>query len=783
MKSIERDDVFRNFTLKENSPFANLLQSLLLLLENHLSKSINLQNTFIEWKQYSKGKLFRKIPRALKRILKELNVGIEGEQKALFCIESLLVIVFKYILAVASQKYELPFLLKTTFRKNSIFHLMKTIEITDKHLLYSESHERQFNWWFEPLKELLNKETTSKKEQSLLENLNDGLTNALPSLEKISLSQDVDLFGELYQQVVDEVIRKTFGEFYTPLSVVKLILDSVDYVKGNQLRKKTLLDPACGSGTFLIEALRRFISDVKEEADLGGWSETLEELCSNLRIWGFDINPFSCLMTKIRFVLELLPYYAKAFYSNSSFVLPKPPIFCSDFLLESGLNGNSVDFIIGNPPYVSVTQIPKEKRKIYQKKFKTAKGRLNLYVLFIERAIDLLKPDGMLGFLLPTAFMVYSGYGRALREYILETCFIKKMINLALCKSVFEQDVSVGIYIFQKTETDKRAELVTSVILKTDDLHSLSSIPSTEKETSKHIVMMFPYSFFSKTQESIFSPFLGSKYYSIIKKMEDGASLLGDVFKIEQCIRIGSSKTRKLVLISEEKHKTLKLSKQKRNRRIIDGLDLERYRINWKHIYLKYEPDTDDERLYLSKTPSIFEREKLFFRNTSKYLTAAYDGGNFSKSDHEKHFYALNTLYLLFLKAENEKSRNDLLTKYALAYLNSPLAEFYYRVMYWGLLIPGGSMKYRECIKYLPFKLPETPKEENIINDIVSNIDKILEAQLFHSSDTDNSLLKKINRSLFNLYNFNSLEIEQIKRFLISFCPSCLAEIKSKNHK
>jgi hypothetical protein len=286
---------------------------------------------------------------------------------------------------------------------------------------------------------------------------------------------------------------------------------------------------------------------------------------------------------------------------------------------------------------------------------------------------------------------------------------------------------------------------------------------------------MYPQSFFSMTQENIFSPFLGRKYYSIIKKMEDGGSLLGNVFKIEQCIRIGSLETRKLVLISKEQYESLSPIKQKRNRRIINGLDIGRYRINWKHTYLKYEPETDYERLYLPKKPSIFEREKLFFRNTSKFLTVAYDGGDDSKSDHEKFFYALNTLYLLFLKDKYNKNNESSLIKYALAYLNSPLAEFYYRAMFWGLLIPGGSMKYREILRYLPFKLPETSTEEHIINEIVRNVNKILEA---HANDFDiDNYLKRINTLLFTLYGFNSLEIEQIKQFLINFCPSYAFDI------
>jgi len=473
-----------------------------------------------------------------------------------------------------------------------------------------------------------------------------------------------------------------------------------------------------------------------------------------------------------------LPYYKKALQEKPSFVFPKPPIRCSDYLIESELDENAFDYIIGNPPYVGVTQISKEKRESYQKRFKTAKGRLNLYVLFIERSIGLLKSDGMLGFLLPTAFMVYSGYGKALREHILETCFIKKMINLALCESIFKQDVSVGVYIFQKTNTNTKIELITSVIIKTNDLDSLSSIPSTENETSKHIVMMFPQSFFSVTQENIFSPFLGKKYYSIIKKMEDGRTLLGDVFKIEQCIRIGSPETRKLVLINEEQYNSLSSLQKKRYRRIIDSLDLDRYKINWRHKYLKYEPETDYERLYLSKKPSIFERKKLFFRNTSKFLTVAYDGGNDSKSDHEKFFYALNTVYLLFLKDKYNDDNVDFLTKYALAYLNSPLAEFYYRAMFWGLVVPGGSIKYRECIKSVPFKVPQSKNESSLIKKVVKKVNKLLainkidgrRGQLKKSPD-EIRLMKVINTLLYELYDFDKKAILTLESFLLTFCP------------
>jgi hypothetical protein len=99
--------------------------------------------------------------------------------------------------------------------------------------------------------------------------------------------------------------------------------------------------------------------------------------------------------------------------------------------------------------------------------------------------------------------------------------------------------------------------------------------------------------------------------------------------------------------------------------------------------------------------------------------------------------------------------------------------------MFWGLVIPGRSIKYREILRFLPFKLPETSTEENCINEIVETVNNILEAKT-NESDIDNHL-NRIKTLLFSLYDLNPLEIEQINRFLIDFCSSCPAEIKSKN--
>ena len=76
-----------------------------------------------------------------------------------------------------------------------------------------------------------------------------------------------DLIGHIYEQYVDELERKRKGQFYTPPQVVNYILDQVGY-EGPGIVGKRVLDPACGSGRFLVEASRRLIPELKKQAGL-----------------------------------------------------------------------------------------------------------------------------------------------------------------------------------------------------------------------------------------------------------------------------------------------------------------------------------------------------------------------------------------------------------------------------------------------------------------------------------------------------------------------------------
>ena len=108
-------------------------------------------------------------------------------------------------------------------------------------------------------------------------------------------------------------------------------MDGVSYDRG--VSNERLMDPACGSGTFLVEAVERYLKDVERYAtDEPDWEERLRELCTQPRMVGLDIHPFAVLMAQIRFVVAILPEYRKAKEQNQHFTLRRLPIYRTDTL-------------------------------------------------------------------------------------------------------------------------------------------------------------------------------------------------------------------------------------------------------------------------------------------------------------------------------------------------------------------------------------------------------------------------------------------------------------------
>jgi len=209
-----------------------------------------------------------------------------------------------------------------------------------------------FDWWTDSVRAIsLADISRSKIPPYLAEFAQALLQNIIAILTFTFRDVKADLLGDLYMRYFDPETRKALGEFYTSPAIVDYILDSVGYKPGMGITDgKMLIDPACGSGTFLIAALRRYFGEVEERLEesrrAGRRSErdahdletailatAIERLVDGLAVCGLDINPFAVLVSQINYAIALVPYYKKA---KARLQLGGFPIFRTDTLEIAG---------------------------------------------------------------------------------------------------------------------------------------------------------------------------------------------------------------------------------------------------------------------------------------------------------------------------------------------------------------------------------------------------------------------------------------------------------------
>lgn len=186
--------------------------------------------------------------------------------------------------------------------------------------------ERNFgNWIF------LNVENNAKEINNMIKQLALNLHFIYNSILKIKILRE-DLFHNIYQELVSASLRHLLGEFYTPSFLArKMIIKSYDF-------GENVLDPACGSGTFIIELIKHIIS---KDTPLKN------QILAISNIYGYDLNPFAVFISKINIFLlikDLIPHC-------------KINIELRDSLFPEENIENKFDLIIGNPPWLTYSSL------------------------------------------------------------------------------------------------------------------------------------------------------------------------------------------------------------------------------------------------------------------------------------------------------------------------------------------------------------------------------------------------------------------------------------------
>lgn len=258
------------------------------------------------------------------------------------------------------------------------------------------------------------------------------------------------------------------------------------------LNRFSIVDPACGSGAFLIQALeylkkeRQWIAEEQErisgERELWDWDEVVKEILAN-NIYGVDINPESVEIAKLALwmhtatrgkPLSSLDHNIQCgnslvgsdFYRGRETELfteedkEKINVFDWREAFKYVFARGGFDCVIGNPPYVKLQHFRRVQNDVAEYlvaarnddgsiKYESVQtGNFDLYLPFIEKGLELLNPDGKMGFIAPSVWLM-NEYGKGLRNFIRKTHSLDRWIDFKDYQ-VFEEATTYTALQFYK---------------------------------------------------------------------------------------------------------------------------------------------------------------------------------------------------------------------------------------------------------------------------------------------------------------------------------------------
>src|SRR5947209_5230628 len=238
--------------------------------------------------------------------------------------------------------------------------------------------------------------------------------------------------------------RKKRGHFSTPPYLVEQILDACGYKSQADLAHIRVLDPACGSGNFLVGATQRLAASCKHKQ----LSQEEQALLVQRNIWGFDPDPVSCFLAKMQMysMMNIHPHIHQA----DSLTLPWEPC---------------VDLFLANPPYLAAKNNDLSGYRSAQQR-----GQADSYLLFLALALQVVRPGGWIGLVLPDPVLARLNAARE-RAQLLKQVTLHHLWHLS---GVFPAEVGAVVLIAQKCPPKS--------------LHQVSWVRGRWRQVSKDIV-------------------------------------------------------------------------------------------------------------------------------------------------------------------------------------------------------------------------------------------------------------------------------------------------------
>ena len=603
-------------------------------------------------------------------------------------------------------------------------------------------------------------------------------------------------------------VRKAGGVYYTPEYIVDYIVENTvgEKIKGKtpkEIASIKIVDPACGSGSFLIGAYkyllnyhREYYSKQGKKKFLGSKEDAITE-DGELALWvkkqilinnifGVDIDSNAVEVTKLSLLLKCMENETPASIMNNQSLfneraLPSldENIKCGNSLIGNDFysGGDSLnidietqykincfdwedefknvfacggfDVVIGNPPYVFIKYVDwADDVKDYfssnyditnkdNKSKSNQSGKINLYTLFIFRAIKLLKENGLFSFIVPNGLLRTTTYDMA-RKFILDNYHIDLIADLkdGVFKGVTAPTI---IFKFSKSHSNDDTKIIDANCL----------VDGFVNESKYHYINQ---SIFLKNTSYAFNIFLDSKENSFFEKIENSNMYLGDI-----CSHIiAGIDCKQEQILSEMVDNPL-------CKKLLKGKNIKKYKIEFDNNYLIFER----KKLNRARPDEVWNSDK-------KIITQRISGGLHpivAALDTENYYSFASTNLILIRDDFRDIYSYELIC----ALLNSKLINFYYVKNFTNASTLTVNIS-KTFLEKIPLPLIDLNNKEdkemhdkivNLVDNIIA-LNKKLAVEKNPNSITIinrqiNAVDKQIDSLVYKLYNLSDEEIRVIE--------------------
>ncbi|TVL73512.1 Eco57I restriction-modification methylase domain-containing protein [Brachyspira hyodysenteriae] len=659
----------------------------------------------------------------------------------------------------------------------------------------------------------------------------------------------VEIIGNAYEQFLGKTItigknhsakielkpevRKAGGVYYTPEYIVDYIVantvgEAIKGKKPEEIANIKILDPACGSGSFLLGAYKyllnyhiEYYNKIKDRAKFKGSKEDVIKENGDLTIWikkqilrnnifGVDIDSNAVEVTKLSLLMKCLEGESPVSIQNNQDLfneraLPslEDNIKCGNSLIgndfyESHLDldddtlykincfdwnskfrdimkAGGFDVVIGNPPYVQIQGMEKELKEGYKESnYKNYVLTGDIYQLFFEKSLDVLKAGGIVGMITSNKWM-QANYGAITRNYFYKNANVNGVIDLGGGR--FQgATVDTSIILYSKNdgeiEIDEPREF--KAIKFYDDLSELENIKFgneviiADKDKQWLIMNNIENGIFEKV-----SKFKPLKNWSI---------------NINRGILTGFNEA----FIIDEETKNNIINEDVKSSELIKpllrGRDIKRYSYNKNGLYLINTHNGIKEKnippINIKDYPAIKKHLDKYY----KQLEKRQDKGNTPYNlrncaylldfDKPKLIYPETTTSANFYYDEENfipDKTNFIMTgehlKYIMAVLSSKAGFYIFYHFYSNIQLGSAGFQYRKD-SIEPFPIPEPDKDTE--SKLVNLVDNIIDLNKKLSSEKNPNTIEMLNtriqavdaaidKIVYSLYNLTDEEIKIIE--------------------